>query len=156
MDAWRDLARELFQNHPTWDVGDPETTVWWLLFDLKSWVVPAHEAGDRDLLHKIYRFAEWCHSQKATDPDVWMAAYMAFYEHLVEDPVTYAAIPEWLTPAVFEDVLPQYEDRLDNREKYPFEQPGSFADLLRMYDSARGTSFLDRIQEWKSPGPNTA
>jgi hypothetical protein len=148
MEAWRELAIKLFPE----DKGsyeDPDVTVWFVLFDLHDSVAAAHEANEIDQLKKIYGFAEWCHAQKSSDPDIWMAAYMAFYEHLVEDPATYAAIPDWLTPEVFEDVLSEFKDRLDNKEKYPMERPGTFEELLRRYDAARGTNFWLRRNEWQ-------
>jgi len=148
MEAWHERALKLFPEHQ-WAYDFPDATVSQVLFVLHDSVAAAHEANDVDQLKKIYGFAEWCHSQKSSDPDTWMAAYMAFYEHLVEDNATYAAIPDWLTPKVFEDVLPQFQDRLENKEKYPMERPGTFEQLLRRYDSAHGTNFWMRRNEWR-------
>ena len=148
MEPWRELAVQLFPERKG-VYEDPNERVWFVLFDLHDSVVAAHEANDIDMLRKIYTFAEWCHSQKESNPEIWEAAYMAFYEHLVEDRATYAAIPEWLPPAVFEDVLPEFEDRLDNKEKYPGDRPGTFEELLQMYDAVRGTDFWRRRDEWK-------
>ncbi len=140
MEHWRKLAIELF---PDWKgiYEAPEETVWFVLHDLHSQVIDAHTNNNIDLLKRIYKFAEWCHSQKEVDPEIWKAAYAGFYEHLVEHEATYFAIPQWVGPEVFRDVLPEFEDRLDNKVKYPFETPGSFDDLLEYYNKSRGTNF---------------
>ena len=148
MEARHERALRLFPEHK-WAYDYPEETVWQVLSVLHESVVSAHEANDVDQLKKIYGFAEWCHSQKSSDPDIWMAAYMKFYEHLVENSATYAAIPDWLTPEVFEDVLPQFQERLEDKEKYPMERPGTFEELLQRCDAAHGTNFWARRNEWR-------
>lgn len=140
MEPWRELAIRLFPDHATIYAEESET-VWQVLFDLKQAVIRAHEADDVDQLKRIYSFAEWCHTQKDISPEYWTAAYAAFYEHLAEETVTYNAIPYWVKPTVFSDILGELEDRLDNKLKYPFDTPGSFQHLLEIYDSVNGTSF---------------
>jgi hypothetical protein len=140
MESWRELALKLF---PEWKgiYEDPAETVWSVISDLQDQVVEAHESNNIDLLKKIYQFTEWCHSQKEVEPETWMAAYAGFYEHLVEHETTYFAIPQWVNPEVFRDILPEFEDRLDNKVKYPFKRPGSFNELLEYYNEKCGTNF---------------
>jgi hypothetical protein len=140
MEPWRKLAIELFPNCKS-IYKNPKENIWSILFDLNDKIVKVHEDKDIILLEKIYRFASWCHAQKESEPEIWTAAYSAFYEHLVEDEATYRAIPEWVSPEIFKDILSEFEDRLDNKSKYPFERPGTFADLLRDYNTRRGTNF---------------
>jgi hypothetical protein len=140
LETWRELAIRLFPDHAG-IYAEEDETVWQVFFDLQHSVVRAHEANDVDRLEKIYSFAEWCHTQKGIEPEYWTAAYAAFYEHLGEKAITYYALPNWVKPAVFKDILGELEDRLDNKEKYPFDTPGSFKQLLEMYDAVNGTSF---------------
>jgi hypothetical protein len=140
MESWRKLAIELFPERKS-VYEDPEETVWAVIFDLHDEVGSAHETNDLDSLKKIYKFTEWCHLQKGIEPEIWKAAYAGFYEHLVEHEATYLAIPQWVSREVFRDMLPEFEDRLDNKVKYPFQTPGSFNDLLTYYNEKRGTNF---------------
>jgi|SRR5919108_141450 hypothetical protein len=140
MESWRKLAIELFPERKG-VYETPEETVWSVIFDLHDEVVQAHEKNDLNLLQRIYRFTEWCHSQKEVEPEIWTAAYAGFYEHLVEDEATYFAIPQWINPEIFREILPEFEDRLDNKVKYPFKTPGGFNELLEYYNEKRGTNF---------------
>ena len=148
MEAWRKLAINLFPERESF-YSEPEQRVWWVLQDLHDDVIKAHESNDIDLLQRIYSYTQWCYSQKDVEPEIWDAAYLTFYEHLVEHPATYADIPQRVPPEVFEELLPEYEDRLDNKSKYPMEQPGTFEELLQKYDAVRGTNFWARRHQWK-------
>lgn len=138
--SWREIAIKLFPDRAS-IYSQAEETVWSVLFDLKDAVVAAHENRDEGTLERIYRFAEWCHSQKDADPELWTAAYSAFYEHLVDNQVTYREIPNRLSPEVFADMIPEFKQRLDNREQYLGDDVGTFAELARRFDEVHGTNF---------------
>jgi hypothetical protein len=97
MAAWRRRALELFPQLQR-ELNDGEYTVYSLFFDLKPMLRDAHDAGDAELLRRIYGFAEWCAHQHAKD--LWNAAGVAFYEHLFDYPAYSAQIIPWLSPYV--------------------------------------------------------
>lgn len=43
-------------------------------------------------------------------------------------------------------MMDEFEDRLDNKEKYPYDRPGTFSELLDLYDRENGTSYSDRVK----------
>jgi hypothetical protein len=128
MSTWRRLALELFpEMRRLWQ--DPETSYYWIFFDLLPLTVAAHEAGNTEELERIYRFGEWCFKQRRRAPDVWNAAYTAFYEHLVDKDVTLEGIPFWVPPDIFEEMKFEFEKRLNRRGE------GKFEELVRKYSS---------------------
>lgn len=141
LESWRVLAIQLFPEYRDLYADDDET-IWSVLFDQLGAVVEAHRKGDTHRLERIYGFGEWCYLQKDAAPELWNAAGPAFYEHLVDDQVTYDALPDWITPAIFQDLLPVFEHRLVNLPRdYGLVQPGSYHALLVRYDQANGTHF---------------
>ena len=134
MSDWRKLALELFPELRTY-IRDKETTIYWLFFDLLPIAVAAHKAQNTKKLEVIYRFADWCHKQKDRAPDIWNAAYTAFYEHLVDDEVTLEAIPYWIKPGLFQDMRDEFEKRLERKGK------GKFRELLKRYNEANSIDF---------------
>ena len=144
MEPWLELATRLFPDQLNFELKfhlEAWETVWQLIFDLKHEVMAAHTANDIELLEKIYGYAEWCYELREAEPDYWQAAFCGFYEHLGDKATTYGAIPYWVKPAIFKEMLGELEDRLDNKAKYPFERPGSFTQLLENYDAVHGTNF---------------
>jgi hypothetical protein len=113
MSAWRQKAIEVCPDLRK-EFEDPEMTIYEVFFELLPRVRQAHSRGDNDELRLIYAYAEWCFAQKARD--LWNSAGVAFYEHLVDNPVTFAAIPQWLSPGVFADVRTLFEARLSPAE----------------------------------------
>ena len=84
MSTWRRRAIELFPDLRT-DLRRSRTgyTIYSLLSDLRYRAEQAHAAGDSLRLQRIYGFVEWCSRQPAED--LWNAAGVCFYEHLLED-----------------------------------------------------------------------
>ncbi len=123
---------ELFPDRRT--LYQQENSIWNVLFDLLPMAVEAHRENNIEALKAIYRFTEWCHEQKKTHPEFWEAASAAFYEHLVDDVVTLEAIPDWVSPEVFQDMREQFARQMA-------DQPVSFQELVREYNKARGTNF---------------
>ena len=113
MSKWRRKAIESFPDLRR-DFEQPDATIYQVFFDLLPRVQAAHSRNDTQELKRIYDFARWCFHQKADD--LWNAAAVAFYEHLVDEPVTRNEIPRWLQPDVFEDCKPLFEARLEPEE----------------------------------------
>jgi hypothetical protein len=113
MSTWRRKAIESFPDLRH-ELEKPETTIYLLFFDLLPRVREAHVRADTNELQRIYDFARWCFLQKAND--LWNAAGVAFYEHLVDEPITLRAIPRWLQPDVFEGCKALFEARLSDEQ----------------------------------------
>jgi hypothetical protein len=128
---WRELAIQLFPERVDLYKQESET-VWFVLFDLLSDVVDAHDTQNVEELTRIYKFAEWCHGQKDIDPETWTAALVAFYEHLIDGEVVLHAIPRWVKPTTFKDLTPTLRERLGQEQ---------YQQLLTEYNHVNGTDF---------------
>lgn len=129
MHKWRSLAIQLFPGMRSMYEQEDES-IWDVLFDLLPDAVDAHRAQNTEKLKRIYTFTRWCHQQKDVEPGIWEAACVAFYEHLIDDEITLKAIPYWVKPETFEDLLPVFESRLGQEE---------YRDLLTEYNRVNGT-----------------
>ena len=118
MNTWQQKALDLFPDLRS-DIEEEGATICTLFFELLPRCEAAHVAGDTLELQKIYSYAEWCSLQP--EKDLWNAAGVAFYEHLVDEPLMKEQIPLWLSPQIFEQVSDLLEWRMG---------PASFA-LLR-------------------------
>ncbi|NHW38027.1 hypothetical protein GQF04_26325 [Paenibacillus aceris] len=74
-------------------------TIYDVFQTLSDMAKESHHCGDVEQLKKIYEYAEWCSNQRAED--LWNAAGVSFYEHLVDDKITCQAIPYWIKPGIF-------------------------------------------------------
>jgi hypothetical protein len=83
---------------------------------LLEMVVDAHVKCDEKLLKEIYEYAEWCSDQKAKD--LWNAAGVSFYEHLVDTEITLRNIPNWIKPEIFMNIKGLLGWRLKEKEDY--------------------------------------
>jgi hypothetical protein len=83
---------------------------------LLKMVVEAHSKCDEKLLKDIYEYAEWCFDQKAKD--LWNAAGVSFYEHLVDNEITLKAIAYWIKPEIFVNIKGLLGWRLKEKEGY--------------------------------------
>lgn len=102
------------------DYLDEDDTIYTLFFELSSRCHEAYRAGDTQQLTRIYDYAEWCHNQE--EKDIWNAAGVAFYKHLVDEPETREAIPRWLTPELYEQLRGLFHYRLGTDEFAILEQ----------------------------------
>jgi len=109
MAPWQQKALELFPDLQP-DIEDVDANIYTLFFELLPRCLEAHEQGDTDELKKIYGYAEWCSHQK--EKDLWNAAGVAFYEHLVDEPQTRDQVARWLSPEIFEQVSSLFEWRM--------------------------------------------
>ncbi len=128
---WRELAIQLFPESVGLYQQESET-VWDVLFDLLPNVAEAHETRNVDELTRIYKFTEWCHDQKDIDPEIWTAALAAFYEHLIDEEVVLHAIPRWVKPTTFKDLIATFRERLGQEQ---------YQQLLAEYNHVNGTDF---------------
>lgn len=101
MSTWRRKALALFPSLGH-ELQRPETTVYTVFFLLPS-VGEVLASGSRELLRRMFGFAEWCAEQPAKD--LWNAAGVCFYEHLF-DGGNWAyrnEVVKWLPPRVIAD-----------------------------------------------------
>jgi hypothetical protein len=114
---WRRRARQLFRQHLHMDLTDyiePDSSLYEVFFALLPLCRECHRKGDRQALKGIYGFAEWCFQQE--EQDLWNPAGVAFYEHLVDEPITRDALAEWVKPEVFAGVVGLFECRMEPEE----------------------------------------
>ena len=114
---WRRRARHLFRQHLHQDLDDylePDASIYELFFELLPLCRKAHKSGDAQALEGIYGYAQWCLQQD--EEELWNAAGVAFYEHLVDDPITRDALTGWVKPEVFEQVAGLFECRMETGE----------------------------------------
>lgn len=128
MTTWQQKALELFPDLQS-DIEEPDANIYTLFFELLPRCETAHVAGDTLELQKIYGYAEWCSFQQ--EKDLWNAAGVAFYEHLVDEPLMKEQIPLWLSPEIFEQVSGLLEWRMG---------PAAFALLKSRYMKHHPTS----------------
>lgn len=121
MTDWQQKALELFPDLRP-DIEEEGANIYTLFFELLPRCEAAHIAGDTPELQKIYGYAEWCFHQQ--EKDLWNAAGVAFYEHLVDEPLMKEQIPLWLSPEIFEQVSGLLEWRMG---------PAAFALLRSQY-----------------------
>lgn len=110
MSTWRRKAIETCPDL-RWEFERSDTSIYQVFFELLTRVREAHVRNDTEELQRIYDFAQWCLHQKTKD--LRNAAGVAFYEHLVDEPVTLSQIPRWLQPEVFEGCKRLFEARME-------------------------------------------
>jgi len=113
MEEWRTKLIESLPDHRS-DWEDPENSIYLAFTDLNAMCQEAHERGDDATLRAIYDFAAWCARQE--EEDLWNAAGVSFYEHVVDHPIAVRDFPRWVPPDVFRNVAPLLEERMDEQE----------------------------------------
>jgi hypothetical protein len=117
---WRRKAIALFPTLRR-DLQRRDFSIYMVFFDLVPMVREAHESGNRELLRRIYGFAEWCFNQKAKD--IWNAAGVAFYEHLFDKcPSVWEECVRWLSPRVIQGCWGLWEFRLPAKDLAKVQQ----------------------------------
>jgi hypothetical protein len=130
---WRRLAIEMFPEYRN-EFQHPEISYYGVLFSLRTLVKEYHQADDMAGLRKVYGYVEWCWWQWKRARDVGNAAAVAFYEHLVDDPITLQAIPYWVKPYIFKDMIGLFEWMFQGK-------PGEIEALVKQYNKVNGTNF---------------
>lgn len=109
MSTWKRKAIEIFPDL-RYEFESPETSIYSVFFELLPRVREAHQRQDNIELQKIYDYAEWCFRQQAQE--LWNAAAVAFYEHLVDEKTTRDQIPIWIKPDIFHELTSLFKSRL--------------------------------------------
>jgi len=104
--AWRRKALEALPEYRTELTSRWGFSVYSLFIEvLLPMVREAHDAGNDDLLGRLYGYAAWCHEQPGKEPS--NAVGVAFYEHLFDGGDRRAL--DWLAPQTVRDVWGLYE-----------------------------------------------
>ncbi|MCA1595908.1 MAG: hypothetical protein LC772_05745 [Chloroflexi bacterium] len=110
---WQQKALDLFPDLRP-DIEEDDASIYTLFFELLPRCEEAHGRGDIEELKKIYSYAAWCSQQE--EKELWNAAGVAFYEHLVDHPLMREQIPLWLSVEIFGKVSGLFEWRLGPEE----------------------------------------
>lgn len=119
MANWRRKAELLFPKLKR-ELNAKDYTIYSLFTDLQPMCRDAHASGDEELMRRIYGFSEWSLMQKAKD--LWNAAGVSFYEHLVDQRDLWPLVIPWLSPFVITTVRGLWEWRLTPAEFSEFEK----------------------------------
>ncbi|SDK24566.1 hypothetical protein SAMN05421823_102236 [Catalinimonas alkaloidigena] len=110
---WRRKAIEALPEEKEF-FEQPDTTPYQVFFELLPATIKAHRQNNTERLKKYYQFAEWCFRQ--TQQELWNAAGVAFYEHLADHEVTFAAMPVWIGPTLYAEIRELLRVRLDGKK----------------------------------------
>ena len=101
MELWRTKLIESFPElRAEWESSNE--TIYTVFMELNAKCHEAHDRGDQATLSKIYDFAAWCSRQK--EKDIWNAAGVSFYEHVIDNPIALKEIPRWIPPDIFREI----------------------------------------------------
>ena len=113
METWRaKLIKSFSDLRP--EFADPETTIYGAFMELNAKCQNAHDRDDDTALAPIYDFATWCSRQK--EKDLWNAAGVSFYEHIIDHPKALRDFPRWVPPDVFHQLSTLLEWRMGDDE----------------------------------------
>ena len=137
MSTWKRLAIQLFPEHNVgWDAfRRPHMTIWQVFFQLKKDAEVYIQTDNRNGLERIFRFVNWCFSQRNRSRVLWGAAAAGFLEHLADDDVSAAIIPTWVKPDVFLYMEAEFRRRREG------DGEGKFQQLLDEYNRQNATRF---------------
>ena len=113
MDPWRTkLVESLPDLRSEWE--DPDETIYSAFMELNAKCQEAHDREDHATLAAIYNFAAWCSRQQ--DKDLWNAAGVSFYEHIIDHPIALRELPRWVPPDVFHAISGLLQWRVGDEE----------------------------------------
>ena len=137
MRTWKRLAIELFPEHNVgWDAfRRPHMTIGQVFFKLKKDAELYIHTNDRDGLARIFKFVNWCFSQRNRNPKLAGIAATHFLEHLADNDESASIIPIWVQPEVFLYMENEFRRR---RER---DGEGKFRKLLDEYNRQNSTDF---------------
>jgi hypothetical protein len=103
--AWRRRALEEFPERQ--DIVLRASGIYVLFADLFGELRAAYakQPPDRDLIDRVYRFAEWCFAPKQ-NPNLRNAAAVSFYEHVPDFGPARADLARRFTPAMWQELQP--------------------------------------------------
>ena len=108
MSVWRQKAIECAPELKN-EFQANDLTPYIFFIELLPIVRQAQFDKDNDRLTKIYTYAEWCFKQN--DQKLWNAVGVCFYEHLVDDDITYQQFTNWIK----KDIYFEIRDLLNHR-----------------------------------------
>ena len=111
MSAWRQKTINCIPELKQ-DFEDPETSIYGVFFEILPALIEAHKKQDTERIEKIYGFAEWCFKQK----ELWNAAGVAFYEHLVDYEEAKLEIEKWVKFDIYKEIRSLLEIRIGKDE----------------------------------------
>jgi len=88
-------------------------------------------------MEKIFKFTEWCLSQRKRNGDIWNAAATAFLEHLADEDERAEIIPFWVKPEIFLEMKSEFKKRRE------YKGEGKFQILLEKYNKTNSTDFQE-------------
>jgi len=125
MERWRAKLIETFPDlRAEWEDGT--VTIYTAFMELTAKCQDAHDRGDQTMLSRIYDFAAWCSRQG--EKDLWNAAGVSFYEHMVDHPIALREVPRWIPPDVFHEISPLLQWRMGDK---------AFSELTASYGRER-------------------
>src|SRR5690348_14287837 len=101
MSTWRRKAIECLPECKS-EFEHPETSIYDVYIEMLPAVIQAHKENNNDRLKKIYDYAEWCYRQK--EKDLWNAAGVSFYEHLLDHKETLNDFHKWIKPEIYVEI----------------------------------------------------
>jgi hypothetical protein len=113
VETWRAKLLESFPDLRA-EIEDPETTIYGAFMELNAKCQDAHDRVDDFALTAIYDFAAWCSRQK--EKDLWNAAGVSFYEHIIDHPRALRDFPRWVPPDVFDQISTLLQWRMGEEE----------------------------------------
>jgi hypothetical protein len=98
MSVWRQKAITCAPELKT-VFQDPDLTPYDVFMELFPLLEQAHINQDQTRLTAIYQFAAWCLQQK--HKNLWNAAGVCFYEHLVDSELTFQYFTQWIKKDIY-------------------------------------------------------
>ena len=138
LSAWRRKAIELFPEYQA-EFEHPNAKICTVLIDLVALVKESHENNDKEMLKKIYGYAEWCHMQRKRAYHLWDGASVCFYEDIIAIKEALTELPYWVRHDIIVEMMPLW------KMMYAESLIDSLKDVLKCYDQKHKTSYYKAI-----------
>jgi len=99
MSTWKNKAIECLPEHKK-DIEGADIFEVYLL--MNRVFKRAYEENNQEKIRSIYAYAEWCFTQK--HKELWNAAGVLFYEHLIDDLEIKREIHKWLKHSIYIEI----------------------------------------------------
>ncbi|RFS22380.1 hypothetical protein DVR12_11235 [Chitinophaga silvatica] len=110
MSVWRHKALEIMPRFKR-EIEDNDIYTAFML--LLSETQEAHDNDNKLQLRKYYDYAEWCFRQN--DKNLWNAAGVVFYEHLLDHSKTLKEFAKWVKKDIYIKIRPLLEKRYNSQ-----------------------------------------
>ena len=101
MSTWRQKAIECAPELKK-EFQASDLTPYTVFMELLPLTRQAHIDKNYEKLEKIYSYAEWCNKQK--DEKLWNSVGVCFYEHLVDEEVTFNQFTNWIKKEIYIEI----------------------------------------------------